>query len=146
VDNVAEWYQNQWESEMALALTAKIDAFALNIAAGKDYNAQQIENAFAAATSVGFEVFFSFDYAGNGPWAQSDVLDLLAQYIGNGVYFKHQGTLPLVSTFEGPGNAADWVSIKATHNIFFIPDWSSLGAEAAIALEVSRLNTSSHVQ
>lgn len=123
---------------MDLALTAKIDAFALNIAADKEYNAQQIDNAFAAAASRGFQVFFSFDYAGNGPWEKNDVLDLLKNYIGHGAYFKHQGTLPLVSTFEGPGNAADWVSIKSTYSIFFIPDWSSLGAQTAVALEVSR--------
>lgn len=121
---------------MALAITANIDAFALNIAAGSATNALQIPGAFEAASAVGFELFFSFDYAGNGAWAKADVLSLLAEYASNGVYFHHNGAQPLVSTFEGPASAADWVEIKATTGCFFIPDWSSLGAAPALALEV----------
>jgi hypothetical protein len=34
---------------------------------------------------------------------------------------------------EGPGNADDWKTIKAATSCFFIPDWSSLGAQAAVA-------------
>lgn len=135
MSNADGWDQSQWESEMQDAQSANIDAFALNIAADDDVNADQVPLAFAAAASTGFQVFFSFDYAGNGAWAESDVLDYLGQYIGESVYFLHDGSLPLVSTFEGPSNAADWVTIKSTYSIFFIPDWSSLGAEAAIQLE-----------
>lgn len=135
VSNADGWDQSQWESEMQDAQTANIDAFALNIAADADVNAEQVPLAFAAAASTGFHLFFSFDYAGNGAWAESDVLDYLGQYTGESVYFLHDGSLPLVSTFEGSDNAADWVTIKSTYSIFFIPDWSSLGAEAAIELE-----------
>ena len=121
------------------AIEAKIDAFALNLSADEDYNVEQVTFAFSAAAAVGFRVFFSFDYSGNGPWAEDDVLAYLDVYMGESVYFLHDGTLPLVSTFEGTANAADWVTIKATYDIFFIPDWSSLGAEGAAALEVSQL-------
>lgn len=127
-----------WNVDIIQASTAKIDAFALNIAAGKSFNSDSIAAVFAAAESLnlGFKLFFSFDYAGNGPWAKADVLALLAQYTGHPNYFHHSSGQPLVSTFEGPGSAADWVEIKKTTGCFFIPDWSSLGAKVAIALEV----------
>ena len=34
---------------------------------------EQLPNAFAAAESLGFSVFFSFDYARNGPWDKETV-------------------------------------------------------------------------
>lgn len=119
-----------------MAQTANIDAFALNMPAGSSVTASQVSNAFIAANSRGFKLFFSFDYAGNGTWAKDDVLSLLKTYASNGAYFLHDGVKPLVSTFEGPGSAADWVEIKATIGCFFIPDWSSIGAGPAVALEV----------
>jgi hypothetical protein len=36
--------------------------------------------AFSAATTLGFELFFSFDYAGNGPWDKSVVTDMINSY------------------------------------------------------------------
>ena len=53
---------------MNLAKDAGIDAFALNMASGDSTNNATIPMAFAAAEAVGFKLFFSFDYAGNGPW------------------------------------------------------------------------------
>ncbi|KAK9239186.1 glycosyl hydrolase family 71-domain-containing protein [Lipomyces kononenkoae] len=77
-----------------------------------------LHSAFSAADGIGFKLFLSFDYAGNGPWPLSDVVALLLK--------------SLVSTFESPGNASDWPTIKSqTGGFFFIPDWSSLGAKAA---------------
>lgn len=122
---------------MSMAITANIDAFALNIAAGSALNPLQIPNAFLAANAKNFKLFFSFDYAGGGAWLKADVLSLLNTYAHNGAYFLHDGAQPLVSTFEGPNNAADWVEIKKTIGCFFIPDWSSLGAAPALAKEVS---------
>ncbi|KAH1500885.1 hypothetical protein KXX06_001443, partial [Aspergillus fumigatus] len=55
------------------------------------------------------------------------------QYGSNGAYFQYNGK-PFVSTFEGPNNAEDWVTIKAQTGCFFIPDWSSVGAKPAVAL------------
>lgn len=79
-----------------------------------------------------FSLFFSFDYAGgSGPWPQADVIGYLTQYSAASAYYRYNGQ-PFVSTFEGPNNAEDWIEIKAQTGCFFIPDWSSLGAEAAL--------------
>lgn len=123
---------------MVEAATAGIDAFALNIAAGSNITDAQLPNAFDAAASAGFKLFFSFDYAGNGAWDKADVVALLNKYAHHSAYFQHSDSTPLVSTFEGPDNAADWVDIKGSVGCFLIPDWSSLGAKPAVALEVSR--------
>lgn len=64
-------------------------------------------------------------------------MDLLTLYGTQSAYFKHEGSLPLVTTFEGPASSADWVEIKSRFSCFFIPDWSSLGAGPALAKEVS---------
>ncbi|KAF3346520.1 Exocyst complex component 1 [Verticillium dahliae VDG2] len=133
VGNTASYNQALWETEMELAKASRIDAFALNIARGEKMNADQIKNAFAAARVKSFKLLFSFDYAGRGPWPAGEVLDLLRQYAGDSAHFMHNG-LPLVSTFEGPDQANDWISIKAQVPCFFVPDWSSKGAEPASKL------------
>lgn len=122
-----------------VAQTAKLDAFALNIAWGDDTVSTSVANAFAAANVKGFKLFFSFDYAGGplGPWPQDKVLSYLTNYVNNGAYYHTSGGQPFVSTFEGPGNAADWRTIKAQTNAFFIPDYSSLGAGPALATGVA---------
>ena len=78
---------SDWEDEINLAQNAHIQAFALNIAYNQN-NDPQISNAFTAANAQGFQLFFSFDYAGNGPWPQSEVLTLLNNYAANGAYYK----------------------------------------------------------
>ncbi|ORY63528.1 glycosyl hydrolase family 71-domain-containing protein [Pseudomassariella vexata] len=92
------------------------------------------------ASTAGIDAF-SFDYAGNGAWTKADVISLLSTYARNGVYFQHDGSMPLVSTVEGPASAADWVEIKATSGCFFMPDWSSLGAKVAVELEGLEIDT-----
>lgn len=89
--------------------------------------------AFRAAEGLGFKLFFSFDYAGNGPFQKSDVISYINKYAASSAYYRHNGK-PFVSTFEGPLNAADWETIKSTTDCFFVPDWSSEGAKAALAL------------
>jgi hypothetical protein len=138
VGNVASWSEARWEQEIIVAQTAKLDAFALNIAYGDNTVSTSVSNAFAAANAKGFKLFFSFDYAGGtGPWAEGDVLFYLTNYVNNGAYYHTAGGQPFVSTFEGPGNAADWVAIKAQTNAFFMPDYSSLGAGPALATGVA---------
>jgi hypothetical protein len=56
---------------------------------------------------------------------------LIEQYGSNTAYYHYKGQ-PVVSTFEGPANAADWIFIKQQTGCFFVPDWSSLGAKAAL--------------
>lgn len=118
---------------MTSAKDAHTDAFALNMAWKDGTNEASVKMAFTAANTVGFKLFFSFDYAGNGPWDQDVVINMIQTYGTNGAYFQHNGQ-PFVSTFEGPGSAKDWVTIKAKTNCFFMPDWSSVGAKPAVAL------------
>lgn len=103
----------------------------------EDTTRSSLPYAFAAANAVGgFKLFFSFDYAGNGPWDKSVVTGLINEYKGNGAYY-YRGSQAPASTFEGPENANDWKDIKADTGCFFIPDWSSLGAKDALALGVA---------
>ncbi len=118
---------------MRLAKESSIDAFVLNIAATDPNNAQSLENAFAAANSQDFKVFFSFDYLAQGPWPKDEVISLIEQFGADPAYFKHDGERPFVSTFEGPDSAGDWPDIKAATNCFFVPDWSSIGPAESVS-------------
>ncbi|OQE13014.1 hypothetical protein PENFLA_c057G06428 [Penicillium flavigenum] len=131
VTNSANYTSSDWENDMKLAQDAHIDAFALNMAYNDPTNMKALAAAFAAADSVGFKLFFSFDYAGNGDWPKNDVVDLITQYSAHSSYFFYKGKA-FVSTFEGPGRADDWPLIKLTTNCFFVPSWSSLRAKPAI--------------
>ncbi|KAH7384745.1 glycosyl hydrolase family 71-domain-containing protein [Cadophora sp. MPI-SDFR-AT-0126] len=102
------------------------------MAYGDTANTNGLSLAFQAAAQVGFKVFFSFDYAGLGAWPKATVTEMIKTYGGRAEYFKHSTGQPLVSTFEGPSNAADWHQIKADTGCFFVPSWSSLGARKAV--------------
>ncbi|KAF7856273.1 hypothetical protein EAF04_009801 [Stromatinia cepivora] len=131
VTNSQNYTAADWSDDISLAQAAHIDAFALNIAYNDPVNSASVAAAFTAADSAGFNLFFSFDYAGNGPWPMDQVVSYISTYSSHGAYFRHNGQ-PFVSTFEGPANAADWVEIKQQTDCFFMPDWSSLGAKVAI--------------
>ncbi|KAF4825555.1 Mutanase [Colletotrichum siamense] len=134
VGNTGRYSTATWRDDIRLAQEAHIDGFALNIAYGERMNAGSLENVFEVASEMGFKLIFSFDYAGGGPWPKDDVLNLLKQYATRPEYFKHSDGTPLVSTFEGPEQAADWVDIKRSFPCFFMPDWSSKGAKRAAEL------------
>ncbi|KAJ8061682.1 hypothetical protein OCU04_009483 [Sclerotinia nivalis] len=119
---------------MTTAREAGIDAFVLNMAVTDQNLETSVAYAFAAARKVNFKCLFSFDYAGG--WPRDDVLSYINQYKDNEAYFIYRGK-PLVSTFEGPGDSDDWIYIKAQTGVFFIPDWSSLGAKAAVDVGVA---------
>ncbi|KAI9042403.1 glycoside hydrolase family 71 protein [Aspergillus affinis] len=131
VTNSANYTSDDWKTDMKLAQDAHIDAFALNMAYNDPNNIDALPAAFSAADSVGFKLFFSFDYAGNGNWPKSDVINLITQYSAHSSYYFYKGQA-FVSTFEGPGRADDWPSIKAATGCFFVPSWSSLGAKPAV--------------
>jgi hypothetical protein len=133
VTNTANYTLADWEQDIILARDAGIDAFALNMAYEDPTNEIALPLAFqAAATAVGsFKLFFSFDYAGNGPWPKAVVTAMILQYSGHPSYYYYNSQ-PFVSTFEGPANADDWKSIKEETGCFFVPDWSSLGAKEAL--------------
>ncbi|KAK4160430.1 glycosyl hydrolase family 71-domain-containing protein, partial [Cladorrhinum sp. PSN259] len=134
LEYVDSWDVGKWESEIALAQAAHIDAFALNMRQDDDTAASSAQKAFKAAENKGFKLLFSFDYAGGGPWPAPIVKAYLNVYRSSSAYFKHNGK-PFASTFEGPDSASDWKAIKDETNAFFVPDWSSLGAKAALEIE-----------
>lgn len=131
VGNAGNYTQTDWETDIKLAQSAHIDAFALNIANDISAVTPALNLAFYVANQLGFKLFLSLDYAGNGPWSKQDVLGLCTTYCYNPAYYQAHGG-PMISTFEGPGNANDWHEIKSQTGCFFIPDWSSLGAKAAL--------------
>ncbi|CAG8112343.1 unnamed protein product [Penicillium nalgiovense] len=133
VTNSENYTISDWESDMKLAQDAHIDAFALNMAWKDGTNDASVKKAFIAANTAGFLLFFSFDYAGNGPWDKDVVIEMIQEYGPKSAYFHYDGK-PFVSTFEGPDSADDWVTIKAQTGCFFMPDWSSVGAKPAVAL------------
>ncbi|KAL4982540.1 glycosyl hydrolase family 71-domain-containing protein [Aspergillus falconensis] len=135
VENSKDWNLGAWEDEINLARAAHIDGFALNFGSGVDYDLTFLK-AFVAAKNLGFKVVFSFDYAGNGPFMKDTVTETLRFWTSYDMYYHFRGK-PLVSTFEGPANAADWEDIKAAVDCFFMPDWSSLGAKDALALKTA---------
>jgi hypothetical protein len=94
-------------------------------------NDASISAIFSVAESKGFKLFFSFDYAGRGPWASDTVSGLITKWAQSSAYYRYQGR-PFVSTFEGPKQADEWIAIKASTGCFFVPDWSSLGAAGAM--------------
>ncbi|EDN99493.1 hypothetical protein SS1G_02347 [Sclerotinia sclerotiorum 1980 UF-70] len=110
VGNVPSWDISAWEADIKLAMEAHIDAFALNVAFGDEGNQNSVANAFSAAELQGFKWFFSFDYAGGiSAWPLGTVVDYIRQYSSTSAYFQYLGC-------------------------FFMPDWSSLGAKAALEL------------
>ncbi|KAJ6163877.1 Glycoside hydrolase family 71 [Penicillium chrysogenum] len=135
LENAKDWNLGAWEDEINLARTAHIDGFALNFGSGVSYDVA-ILKAFIAANKLGFKFVFSFDYAGNGPFTKDTVIQTLRYWVSYDMFYQFRGK-PLVSTFEGPANAADWAEIKAAVDCFFMPDWSSLGAKDALALKTA---------
>ncbi|KAJ0274107.1 hypothetical protein Brms1b_011244 [Colletotrichum noveboracense] len=102
VGNTAEYTDSDWADNINKAKEAHIDAFALNLAQGEEMNDKSVKAVFAKAEQLGFQLFFSFDYAGNGPWKKQVVIDMLKKYSSSPAHFRHEGK-PFVSTFEGPG-------------------------------------------
>jgi hypothetical protein len=97
VGNTEKFVEADWRTQIALAQTAKIDAFALNMANNENTTTTQIPNAFAAAEALGFQLFFSFDYAGNGAWDATIVTSMINQRKGSKAYFKFNNK-PMAST------------------------------------------------
>ncbi|KAB8261806.1 glycosyl hydrolase family 71-domain-containing protein [Aspergillus pseudonomiae] len=133
IGNTGNYTGSDFDDDIAKAKEAHIDAFALNMANDDPVNDAAVSIFFEQAEKHGFQLFFSFDYAGNGPWKMSDVINMINNYGGKASYYHYEGK-PLVSTFEGPANSDDWLVIKQSTGCFFVPDWSSLGAKPAIEL------------
>lgn len=70
--NVYAWSVTDWQTDIALAQDAHIDAFVLNLAEGDRGLEDSISRAFTAAEARGLKLLFSFDYAGGFGWRIAD--------------------------------------------------------------------------
>ncbi|KAJ5914018.1 hypothetical protein N7504_002901 [Penicillium tannophilum] len=131
--NTVSYEISDWKQDISLAQKAHIDAFALNMAYGTPEMERSTADAFATAEDLGFLLFFSFDYAGNGSWPQDQIVKYLQKYAPSSAYYTYKGKT-FVSTFEGPESADDWVAIKNKTDCFFVPDWSSVDPTSALQL------------
>ncbi|KAL3490249.1 glycosyl hydrolase family 71-domain-containing protein [Aspergillus germanicus] len=156
VANTKNYTLATWKTDILLAQSASIDAFALNAGYGMPHTPRALADAFAAAEELNFKLLFSLDYSGSGFWPKDRVVDILTEYIPREAYFRHTDGRALVTTFEGFQAAGDWGDIKrvvanrtANANAndttgdeggerdveggccFFIPDWTSVGPRRA---------------
>ncbi|KAL4788454.1 glycosyl hydrolase family 71-domain-containing protein [Aspergillus varians] len=116
----------QWERDIIEAQKAHIDGFALNIAPQDDYTDRVLQKAYHAAERIGnFSLFISFDYLSGGPWPLDRVITIINEYKNRPAQYLYKGK-PLVSTFEGTQNWAEWPQIKSATGCMFMPSWTSL--------------------
>lgn len=120
-----------WENDIENASASAIDGFALNIGAGDNHTLEALHGAYDSAKKIGnFSLFLSFDFGATGNWTVDSVASLINDFKDEPAQFKVDGK-PLVSTFEGVEFADKWDAVrrKVPGNIYFVPDWSSLGYE-----------------
>jgi len=107
--NSYSYSESDWANDIATAAAIGIDGFALNIAAN-DYEVDRIEDAYTAAESVGFKLFYSFDMSYS--WAQADMVSIVAKHASSASTFKWNGNV-LVSTYSGESYGDSfWSSFK----------------------------------
>lgn len=100
---------------------------ALNIALA-DYEVSKTADAFTAAETLGFKLFYSFDMSYS--WAQSDMVSLVVSHATNPSAFLWDGKI-LVSTYSGESlGDSFWSSFKSTLasqgvNIILAPAFTS---------------------
>ncbi|KKK18527.1 hypothetical protein AOCH_005654 [Aspergillus ochraceoroseus] len=118
--------QTQWERDIIEAQKSHIDGFALNVAPQDGYTDRVLQTAYDAAEKIGnFSLFIAFDYGSGGPWPPDRVITIINTYKNRRAQYLYNGK-PLVSTFEGVANAADWPNIKNATGCMFMPCWTSL--------------------
>ncbi|KAK1142020.1 Glucan endo-1,3-alpha-glucosidase agn1 [Aspergillus melleus] len=129
--NSDNYTKDDWRQDISAAKAAHLDAFALNTGWGLNTK-KLLDDAFSIADEVGFKLFLSLDYSGDGHWPQDQVVNVLKAYTNKTAYYRHRDDKPLVSTFEGSQAAGDWQNIKRNVDCVFIPDWSSLQPSVAL--------------
>ncbi|WVW79367.1 hypothetical protein I302_101335 [Kwoniella bestiolae CBS 10118] len=105
---VNSYTQEDWNRDVALAVSKGIDGFALNCD-GQDTNAQQLQFAFTAASSSNFKLFISPDFVHYSYEDPGPVSELLKPWVTQASYFQFEGKL-FVSSFWGEGT--DWVKVR----------------------------------
>ncbi|KAL0240570.1 hypothetical protein I308_106367 [Cryptococcus tetragattii IND107] len=118
---VSTYSISDWESDMQLAKSKGIDGFALNI--GVDwYSQEQLDLAYQAGASVGFDLFISFDFNWYTLANVSGVAEMLKRYKDQSAQFRVDNK-PFVSTFIGDG--FDWNSVATVvgEELYAVPFW-----------------------
>lgn len=118
---VSTYAISDWESDMQLAKSKGIDGFALNI--GVDwYSQEQLDLAYQAGASVGFDLFISFDFNWYTVANVSGVAEMLKRYKDQSAQFRVDNK-PFVSTFIGDG--FDWSSVatEVGEELYAVPFW-----------------------
>ncbi|KAF4230388.1 hypothetical protein CNMCM6457_005964 [Aspergillus fumigatiaffinis] len=133
VANAINFTQETWTNDIFAAQAAHIDAFALNLGYGLHNYELILNDAFTVAHRHNFKMFLSFDLGQGSQWPADEIVHVIDNYATGSAYYKHHDDKPLVSTFEGGQSADVWKDVRhnAQSEFFFIPDWSSLGIEAA---------------
>ncbi|KAI0199745.1 glycoside hydrolase family 71 protein [Astrocystis sublimbata] len=120
--------RDEWQQDISDAKGSGIDGFALNIGAQDSYTDEQLALVYDVASANGFSLFLSFDMAAS-QWDADHISQVINAHKDASSQYKINGK-PVVSTFEGPGQAEIWPGVRSsTGDIFFIPDWASLGAD-----------------
>lgn len=118
---VRNYQLDDWKTDMAVAQSIGIDAFALNCASIDSYTYSQLDLAYKAAAEVGFKVFISFDFA---YWNNGDTANITAYmqlYGDHPGQMKYKGAA-VVSTFVG--DYFNWEPVKqgTSHPIYALPN------------------------
>ena len=114
---------------MTLVKNAGIDAFALNMANNDSTNDIALPLAFSAAAQTNFKLFFSFDYAGQGPWDLDEVITKIQTYGPKPTYFT-RGSQPFVSTFRRSQASHGLVNDQTQNKVFLHTGLVILGRQA----------------
>jgi glucan endo-1,3-alpha-glucosidase len=120
---VSTYGSNDWINDMTLAKSKGITGFALNI--GVDpYTQAQLDLAYAAAATVGFDVFISLDFNWYQVGDTSGVATILKRYIDQPAQLRIDGK-PFVSTFIGDG--FDWQGVAGMvgEELYAMPYWAA---------------------
>lgn len=118
---VSTYAVGDWESDMQLAKSKGIDGFALNIGVDS-YSQEQLDLAYQAGASVGFDLFISFDFNWYTIADISGVANMLKRYKDQPAQFRVDDK-PFVSTFIGDG--FDWSSVatEVGEELYAVPFW-----------------------
>lgn len=118
---VSTYAVGDWESDMQLAKSKGIDGFALNIGVDS-YSQEQLDLAYQAGASVGFDLFISFDFNWYTIANVSGVANMLKRYKDQSAQFRVDNK-PFVSTFIGDG--FDWSSVatEVGEELYAVPFW-----------------------
>ncbi|KZP32592.1 glycoside hydrolase family 71 protein [Athelia psychrophila] len=113
VQNSYSYSQSDWATDIKAAQAIGIDGFALNIATETpNYEIAKMADAYAAAESLDFKLWISFDMTYN--WAEADMVSLVTAHASSSAAYQWKGK-PLVSTYAGESQGDSfWSSFKST--------------------------------